>query len=126
MNANFLEIDVKAKEKASHWADNQGINNDEYLKVSFYEKFFEFRQNCFTFKEPLAPGDYTIPFEFRLPDWAPGSCYWQRKGDYRRPKIKVRYSIMAKIHNHDKTFIRYKNLLMVHEPPVKFQQNTVG
>lgn len=40
--------------------------------------------------------------------------------------MKIRYSIMAKIHNMDKTFIRYKNLLMVHEPPVAFQANTVN
>ena len=33
---------------------------------------------------------------------------------------------MAKIHNHDKTFIRYKNLLMVHETPVAFKQDTIN
>jgi len=33
---------------------------------------------------------------------------------------------MAKIYNRDNTFIRYKNLLMVHENPVAFQQDTVN
>lgn len=32
---------------------------------------------------------------------------------------------MAKIHNYDKTFIKYKNMLFVHERPVEFKQNTL-
>ena len=81
MQANFLELDIKAKEKASHWdwvtrMDDFGNEVTEQVKVRFGEKFFEFKQNCFKFNEPLAPGDYTIPFEFKLPTWAPGSCYW--------------------------------------------------
>jgi len=52
MQANFLELDIKAKEKASHWdwvVRDDGFGNEisEQIKVRFGEKFFEFKQNCF-------------------------------------------------------------------------------
>ena len=44
MQANFLEIDVKAKEKASHWDEVEDANNNRYwVKVQYIEKYFEFK-----------------------------------------------------------------------------------
>ena len=47
MLANFLEIDVKAKEKASHWdeveEDNNGNTRRYWVKVQYIEKYFEFK-----------------------------------------------------------------------------------
>lgn len=44
---------------------------------------------------------------------------------FARPKTVVKYGIRAKILNHDGTFLKYKQLLVLHEPPVEFQQNAL-
>ena len=44
MPASYLEIDVKAKEKASHWDEvDDGNNNRYWVKVMYIEKYFEFK-----------------------------------------------------------------------------------
>ena len=44
MDASWLEIDVKAKEKASHWDEVDDGNNGTYwVKVQYIEKYFEFK-----------------------------------------------------------------------------------
>ena len=82
MNPRNLDIFVKGKEKASfkyretiHHRDNEGNTRTEHVDRWEYmsKKIMEFKGNCFTFQGPLAPGDYTIPFEFVLPPSIPSS-----------------------------------------------------
>jgi len=74
---------------------------------------------AFTFTTgTLAPGDYTIPFEFDLPASLPASLMWKRKDHYDRPSIKIKYSIKSIVHTHSKKQLKYKQLLLIHEPPV--------
>jgi hypothetical protein len=43
MLPNFLEIDVKAKEKASHWDEVEENDNRYWVKIQYIEKYFEFK-----------------------------------------------------------------------------------
>ena len=82
---------------------------------------------CYTFNPqfgPLPPGDYTIPFEFDLPANLPASIMFQKKDNFEKPKAIIKYSVTARIINHDKTQLQYKQMLVLHEPPVAFQENT--
>jgi hypothetical protein len=83
----------------------------------------EFKANCFTFQGPLNPGDYTIPFEFNLPNGIPSSIMFKDKNIREKPSAKIKYSIKAIIHTHDKKMLKYKQMLVIHEPPVDFKEN---
>ena len=83
----------------------------------------DYRATCFTFQGPLNPGDYTIPFDFNLPNQLPASILWARKDHHDRPKASVKYSIKARIVTHDKKYLKYKQMLVIHEQPVTFQAN---
>jgi len=75
---------------------------------------------CFTFQEPLVPGDYTIPFEFNLPEGLPSSIMFKQKHMREKPSAKVKYSIKAKVTTHDDKVLKYKQWLVIQEPPVQF------
>lgn len=66
-------------------------------------------------------GDFTIPFEFKLPDHIPASIMYKNENTKEKPKSVVQYSIRSKIINHDGTYLKYKQMLVVHEPPVPFE-----
>ncbi len=68
----------------------------------------EFRAVCFTFQGPLNPGDYTIPFEFTLPNNLPSSIMFKNKFHRDKPSAKVKYNIKAIINTYDKRFLKYK------------------
>jgi hypothetical protein len=42
---------------------------------------------------------------------------------YDRPKAFVKYSVKATIITHSKQTLKYKQMLVIHEPPVPFAQN---
>lgn len=45
---------------------------------------------------------------------------FQNKNHRDRPKAIVKYSFQALIENHDKTVLKYKQMIVLHEPPVAF------
>ena len=68
----------------------------------------------------LQPGDYQIPFEFTLPMNIPATIMYKNCHDHDKPKAKLLYSVKSVLHTHDKKEMKYKQLLVVHEPPVEF------
>ena len=101
MSAANLEIRVRGKEKASFlrretYHTGEGENRQTHTRVikeKLHKKILEFRGSCFTFQGPLMPGDYTIPFEFKLPDCLPSSIMYNNKHHHDKPKAVVKYSI---------------------------------
>ena len=79
----------------------------------------EFKGVCFTFTEMLVPGDYTIPFEFTLPNDIPGSVCFRDDTARARPKCEVKYTVKAILNTQDNRVLKYKQLLVVQE---KYEQ----
>lgn len=72
IDANYIEIRVKGKEKTSFWynhhTSNDGESRTERRKQWYHNTHMDCKLTAFTFNTPsMAPGDYTIPFEFELP-----------------------------------------------------------
>jgi hypothetical protein len=119
MAASTVEIQIKGKEKASyilHTADGSA-------KCRFDNRILDFKGTAFQFHETLEPGDYTIPFEFMLPDHIPASIYFKAHHSIEKPKSIVKYTIKGILHGHDGRDLAYKQLLVLHEHPVAFQEN---
>ena len=133
MQAKELRIKVKGKEKASflrretrsHTVNGETRTETIVHKEKMHKKYLEFDGVCFTFTQPLAPGDYIIPFEFTLPLGLPASIMFQNKHHHDKPKAIVKYSVMSTIINYDNTVLRYKQMPVIHEPPVAFQENNL-
>jgi len=52
-------------------------NKKRVVKLAQLKKhLISFSGSCLTFNAPLAPGDYTIPFEIDLPADCPASVMW--------------------------------------------------
>ena len=83
----------------------------------------DFKGDCFSFQQDLMPGDYTIPFEFTLPPGVPASIMYHNQHHYDSPKAFVKYSVKATIVTHSRQTLKYKQMLVIHEPPVQFVQN---
>lgn len=55
------------------------------------------------------PGDYQIPFEFKLPADLPSSMFFKDYKIREKPKAKVKYVIAGYLNaNGKKDFMRYK------------------
>ena len=126
MNAKQVEIKVKGKEHASYWRarENDGTTNRaRQVKERFKRKILKFKAPCFTFQEPLSPGDFTIPFEFTLPENIPSSMMYKNPNHNNSPSAKIKYSIRALVNTHDNKVLKYKQWLIIHERPVEFIEN---
>jgi hypothetical protein len=55
----------------------------------------------------LEIGDYTIPFEFKLPQNIPSSIVY-KGGGREEPYGKIKYSVQAIINTRDKKYLKYK------------------
>lgn len=133
MNPSFLEIYVKGKEKASFkyrdtitHRDGDGGTRTEHIDRWEYvsKKILQFKGNCFTFQGALAPGDYTIPFEFKLPNNVPASMLFENRQNHNEPVVKIKYTIQAILNMQDRSVLKYKQWLVLHEPPVPFEPNS--
>jgi len=74
----------------------------------------------------LNPGDYTIPFEFTLPEGIPSSIFYKDKGCEACPKAKVKHTIKAILNTVEGYKMKYKQYINIHEPPVQFHEHAAG
>lgn len=98
------------------------------VKEKLYRNLLAFNGDCFTFTEDLQPGDYTFRFEFALPETLPASIMFKNDNHADRPKVFIKYSVRAKIVTNSGKELKYKQMVMIHEPPIEFKvnyQNTV-
>jgi hypothetical protein len=125
MNAKNVEFKFRGKEKSSFWIHTDKQHN----KVQYRKQLIDVRATCFTFpqQQDLAPGDYTIPFEFVLPQNLPSSMILKNRPGYRgeRPKAAVKYKLTMIVNMHDGKEMKYTQFLVVHEPPVEMKMNTL-
>ena len=81
-----IEIQVKGKEETFFYTEDgdDGEGNTNPKKYWTYTKdHIKFKATCFSFPlnyGPLNPGDYIIPFEFKLPDNIPASMLFEYGG----------------------------------------------
>ena len=87
--------------------------------VTYKHRMLEFKGVCFTFTEMLVPGDYTIPFDFTLPEDIPGSVCFRDDTKNEKPKCEVKYTVKAILNTVDNRMLKYKQMLVVHE---KYQE----
>ena len=67
----------------------------------------------------LAPGAYEIPVQFILPDKLPSSFNFKSKSSEKQ-KAKVKYIVKTEIIGlGDDDVMKYKQVLIIHEPPVE-------
>lgn len=92
-------LEVKGVEKVS-WIERvsrqvNGRTEWRNEKRKGKKEILHYKAPCFTFSVPtLMPGDYTIPFQFQLPQGIPSSIMFQGTGQ-KHPKAKVKYCIKA-------------------------------
>ena len=106
-------LEVKGVEKVS-WIDRVARQQDgrtewDNVKRKGKKEILHYKQPCFTFSVPtLMSGDYTIPFQFQLPQGIPSSIMFQGTGQ-KKPKAKVKYCIKAVLQDHsNKAMMKYK------------------
>ena len=59
----------------------------------------EFKQPCQQFSgRTLVPGDYSVPFQFNLPQGIPASIFYQNHKHSKKPEARVKYTIKVKLH----------------------------
>jgi hypothetical protein len=131
MDAKNLEIKISGKEKASflrreteHYHESGERKSRQVTrKEKCFRNLIDVKAHCFTFGSQLMPGDYTVPFEFTIPSHLPASIMYQNRQHTDKPKAFIAYYVKAKIENHDRTYLKYKQMLVLHEPPVAFKQD---
>lgn len=119
IEATFVEIQVRGKEKASFMEEIVEGNDRRWEKRKHAKEIFNFHAPCFTFTVPvLQPGDYCIPFSFSLPHGLPSSLFYKNASHTHKPKAKVKYHIRAIVHGqHDKQLMKFKQVLILREVP---------
>lgn len=125
IEARYIELEITGKEKVSivtrvHRDNDWHDDKHKSKKVLYHTK-----QPCFTFAVPvLSPGDYAIPFSFQLPQGIPSSLFYKNKHIQGKPKAMVKYQIRANLKgHHDKSLMKYKQVLVIREYDVAFQTN---
>lgn len=112
IDAKWMEIKIEGKEKMSfkyHEYEGEGEHRRRVTrKHKEHRKIFDFRGNAFTFEQHLNPGDFTVPFEFTLPQRTPASILFINKSRESHPKAKIRYSVQAILHTHSGKILKYK------------------
>lgn len=116
MSPKHVEIEVSGIEKCSYMKGSGKHRRRHYNT----RQSIEFKGKCFTFTGALNPGDYTIPFEFALPENMPASMMWDRYDIHDSPKATVKYHCEATLVTQENTECKYEQMLVVHEPPVAF------
>ena len=116
IEAKYIDIEIKGKEKVSFVTQEQRDGQTHHEKRKARRQVIHYSQPCFTFATPvLYPGDYVIPFNFPLPAGLPSSIFYHNKNDWDKPKAKVKYHIKAKLHGHHNSDMVYKQVLLVRE-----------
>ena len=109
INAKVMELRVKGMEKSSFYYEEGDSDNRRKVKKKYEHVHIDCRVPVFHFEQgPLQPGDYTLPFEFDLPNELPASIMWKRKDDWAKPSIKIKYSVKTIIKTHDEKILKYK------------------
>ena len=126
LSAAYLELGIKGDEKCSYWHTvHRKDKKSTRVKKQSQRKIIEWRGTCFTFTQLLNPGDYQIPFSFVLPPGLPASIMFKNFHHVDKPKAKIAYYVNAILHNHDGLAMSYRQMLVIHQPPVPFQQDSV-
>ena len=141
MPCTAVEIEVKGKEGCAFkwwWTErheeiNEDLPEDDPNRVRvWYETHEEkakhskkFLEAKHTFDLPdamLAPGNYSIPVQFVLPGKLRSSMAYKSK-EKEKQKAKCKYVIKTEIIGlGDDEVMKYKQVLMIREPPVKFRE----
>eukprot|EP00347_Sterkiella_histriomuscorum_P005522 403356296 len=125
VEAQYIELEIMGKEKASFETRVNRDNEWHDEKHKTKKTLWHFKQPCFTFAVPiLAAGDYAIPFSFQLPSNIPSSVFYKNKHIQGKPKAMVKYLIRAALVDHHKhSQMKYKQVLIVREYDQAFQTN---
>ena len=108
VNAKHIELEVKGSEKTSfirHWTETHGEGENRrtvhrHEKLKHKKTIMSWKGTCFEIPNRyLAPGVYSLPFQFTLPPNLPSSLYFQQKHTREEPKAKIKYYVKVKLDN---------------------------
>ena len=95
IQATIVEIEVFGKERGS-WIDRNF--EDDPIKRRGYRVIFQGITPVYRPPpEGLLPGDYEIPFEFKLPPNLPSSMLFRNYDHFSNPRAMIKYIIRARI-----------------------------
>jgi len=87
------------------------------------KKILSYKDTVCSLPEVIEKGDYTIKFSMQLPDHLPSSMMFKGKTK-EKSKAKVKFYIKAKIVQNDgDDLMKFKQVLMIREKPVKLQED---
>ena len=133
LQASHIKIKVKGKEEAKFkrfWNeverhdDGTTTLHEREEKVHNDKKFLHFEDNVFAVPGGiLNAGTSEISFQFQLPLGIPSSFFFKNKHIREKPKAKVKYIVEAKLCTGSllKKDMKYKQVLIIREPPVAFK-----
>lgn len=115
-NPKMIEIEVKGKEKVSFIETIHRNNETHHEKRKVVREIIHYNSPAFVFTGPIAPGDFSIPFQFPLPTGLPSSLFFKRHHDHRKPSAKVKYHIKATLIDHSgHKIMHYKQVVLIRE-----------
>lgn len=86
-------------------------------------RFLDFEDDAFKFNgQPLQPGHYTIPFEFKLPTDIPASMQFKDANHKDKPCMKIKFHIRVNLLcNNEHDNMVYKQIMVIRTavPPFK-------
>lgn len=98
MDIKNIMIDIKGRESVKYTGLSKDIKaNDVYHKSRIMDK----EEVIFTSKGPLTPGDYTVPFTFKLPAKCPNSFNYMedqsmlKKVKLTKSQAEIKYTLKA-------------------------------
>lgn len=105
-DAKQLNLKIKGKE-IGFWLEHHTKrievgehSGDHHYTIPRLSKtmIFQSASPCFIFPpQGLIPGDFVIPFQFKLPQDLPASLYYRDPSNHFTPLAKIRYSVKAYI-----------------------------
>jgi hypothetical protein len=120
MECKKVHIHIRGREKTK-WEQTRiehkegGEMETHHDKYKERNAFYEKKHKLFEFPDgELEPGDYQIPFSFKLKDNLPSSFFIKPKNSPQSVKAKIKYIIKAEMDVDGKDY-KYKQILIVRE-----------
>ena len=108
MQGKDINVIVEGEECVSFWHTVKRGKHSKREKKKVERKILDFRGKCYSFTQPLAPGDYVLDFEIQLPLSMPASIWYKDYNHHDKPKAKILYHCHVELETHAHEILKYK------------------
>lgn len=120
---NSILMQVKGKEKVRFEMRYHHGHRTDYVERKGIMRFLDFEDDAFKFNgQPLMPGHYIIPFEFKLPTDIPSSMQFKDERHKDKPCMKIKFHIRVNLLcQNEQDNMLYKQIMVIRTavPPFK-------